>query len=270
MQNRWLFVGYMVKCCHVSSHVIQGQYLKSTHDLAWSRSNVILHHPALSPVILGQMFLSKCRFLAAHMVKCHPLSSQGILNAICKFNILQKVWCHSLSSPVILGQYECKMKMSGVITCHCLSSHGILWRFWSKLVKFYEWNKYRVILCHPSSFFGNIKAKQMVICMWHGQVLSWVIPCHQWSKKFKSTLDLAWNRSKAILRHPVSSLGKCFCQSAGFLQHKWSESSVILCHPMSSLGNHILNFMFFAAHIVQCHPVSSHIDLEAISMRNSC
>jgi hypothetical protein len=99
--------------------------------------------PVSSLVILGQMFLSKCRFLAAHMVKCHPMSSQGILNAKCNLKIWQKFWCHSLSSPVILRQYECKMKgfsawkMSGVIPCHPLSSHdGILWHFESKLVYF--------------------------------------------------------------------------------------------------------------------------------------
>jgi hypothetical protein len=125
-------------------------------------------------------------------------------------------------------------KKPGVIPCHPCAISKQNWWFCSM----------KYVYCHPVSshvILGHFLSKMVYFCSEVSLVSSCVIPCHPWA-------------------FPI--------QNGVFLH--WSESSVILCHPMSSLGNHIPNFMFFAGHMVKCHPMSSHIDLQAISMKNAC
>jgi hypothetical protein len=168
--------------------------------------------------------------------------------------------CHPWAFPIQNGVFL-QWTESSVILCHPMSSLG------NHILTFMFFAGH-MVKCHPVSSHIDLEAISMKnACLRCGKQPA-VIPCHPCaiSKQNRRYCSIK-NLSSVILCHPCHPWAFPI-QNVVFLQ--WTESSVILCHPMSSLGNHILTFMFFAGHMVKCHPVSSHIDLEAISLQNAC
>jgi hypothetical protein len=181
--------------------------------------------------------------VSSHVIPCHPCTVSKQNSRFCSMKYVQ---LHPVPSHVILGHFLSKMVL--------------------------QWSESSVMLCHPMSSLGNHILNFKFFCRAHGPVSSYVIP--YWLRMLKVWQPISfrkWCCSKVSL--VLSCVIPCHpwafpIKNCVFLQG--NESSVILWHPMSSLENHILYFMFFAGHMVRCHPVSPHIYLEAISMQMAC